>query len=67
MAWWRWFKSCQAVALLIGPCGVATAVTLNQVDSFQGSADNWNNGLIVESGGPTGDGDSFLELSSGSM
>jgi autotransporter-associated beta strand protein len=63
----RWIKSCCAVALLINLCGVATAITLNEVDSFQGSADNWNNGVVVGSGGPAGDGDSFLELSSGSM
>jgi autotransporter-associated beta strand protein len=63
----RWFISCYAIALLADLCGVASAVTLNQVDSFQGSADNWNNGVVVGSGGPAGDGDSFLELSSGSM
>ena len=40
---------------------------MNQVDSFQGSADNWNNGIVVSDGGPTGDGDNFLELSSGPM
>jgi autotransporter-associated beta strand protein len=64
---WRSLNSSYVIAIVMSLCGVASAVTPNQVDSFQGSADNWNNGVVVDSGGPAGDGDSFLELFSGSM
>jgi hypothetical protein len=45
-------------------------IALNQVDTFQGSTDNWTSGLgagnllDVGTGGPNGTGDAFLQVSS---
>jgi hypothetical protein len=63
--------------LLVAPLVLAFAqvgecVTLNQVDTFQGSTNNWTDGhagdnlAVIANGGPNGAGDSYLQVSSGS-
>jgi hypothetical protein len=56
---------CLTIEFLIGSFETATAITLNQVDSFQGSTDTWAHGTQIADGGPTGTGDGFLQISSG--
>ncbi len=69
---------CHMAALLVFPLVVAFAevakcVTLNQVDTFQSSKNNWTDGhagdnlVVVANGGPNGAGDSYLQLSSGTF
>ncbi len=53
--------------VLVGSCGTAAGVTLNQLDSFQGDSDNWARGTALADGGPTGTGDGFLLVSSGTF
>jgi autotransporter-associated beta strand protein len=64
------------IALVVGLAGVdkcVAAITLNQVDTFTGSLDNWTDGhsgsnvLDVGTGGPNGTGDGYLQVSSGSF
>jgi autotransporter-associated beta strand protein len=70
----RRIRICIAIALVVKLTGDAEcAITLNQVDSFQGITDNWtdghsgNNVLVVGTGGPNGTGDPYLQVSSGSF
>ncbi len=70
----RRMRICLAITLVVQLTGVADcAITLNQVDSFQGITDNWtdghagNNVLVVSTGGPSGTGDPYLQVSSGSF
>jgi autotransporter-associated beta strand protein len=64
-----WF----AAGLLVAFPAIATGITLNQVDMFQGSTDSWTDGhgggnlLVIGTGGPDGAGDSYLQVSSGSF
>ncbi len=61
------FRFLFTIGLLVVSCGTAAGITLNQVDSFQGSTDNWARGTEINDGGPTGTGDGFLQVSSGSF
>jgi len=56
-----------ALALLQSTIPFAGAITVGMVDTFSGSLDNWQKGQVnptflsvVSSGGPAGDGDSYL-------
>lgn len=60
-------RTALAVGFLLAPCQFAAGITLNQVDSFQTSTDNWLRGTQFATGGPTGVGDGFLQISSGSF
>src|SRR5260221_13836861 len=71
----RRIKIWLAVILVVKlPEFAESAITLNQVDAFQGSTDNWTDGHLtganvkdIASGGPTGVNDPYLQLSSGSL
>lgn len=62
-----------SLALLVGLPSVAQSITLNQVDTFQGSLNSWtdghaaNNVANITTGGPNGAGDGYLQVSSGSF
>jgi hypothetical protein len=61
------------LSVVVASARVGQCVTLNQVDLFQGSKDNWTdghggvNGTLVTTGGPNGAGDSYLQVSSGTF
>ena len=52
---------------LASPATLSLAITAGQVDDFQDSAQNWMNGqnpgTVVETGGPDGVGDAYLQVS----
>jgi hypothetical protein len=60
------------VPIVVTLARVAECVTLNQIDTFQGSKNNWTDGhagdnlAVIANGGPNGAGDGYLQVSSGS-